>query len=161
MSTSNIKGAFFVARVGAPVEFTNTRKDDGETFVTTKYPLTLVPVLGNTWRTDIQYNFWTASAKVAKAVELLAEKGEVLTLENDIRDFRQGDIKMNSWITKSGEQASQEQMTVWLDASVEPIFGTAARPRKKDDGNIGDILARFPKKAESAVKPADGGNAPF
>ena len=159
--TTAINGAFWVARVGESVDFTNTRKDDGESFVTTKYPLTLVPVLGNTWRTDIQYTYWTTSTKVVKACEALAELGQVLTLENDIRDFRQGDIKMNSWVTKAGEQASQEQMTIWLDASVEPKFGVAARPRKREDGNIASILANLPKSAGSQVKPASGDNAPF
>jgi hypothetical protein len=131
---------FYVTRVGEAHTFSGTTKD-GESFEVTKYPLTLTPSIESGFDRDCQFSMWVSSSEVArKAAALCEHQTDRLALVNDVRSFRTGKRKTSTWTVKdTGEQASRDQLTVYLDGDEAPSWVRVAFPRAKDAGNIASV----------------------
>lgn len=162
MDTINKMVAFWVTRVGEAQTFTHTRKDTGETFSVKKYPLTLIPSIESGFDRNIQFTKWVTSQEVANKAKVLAENtSERLALMNSPRDFETGARKTNTFTVKAtGEEVTQDQMTVYLVNGAEPKWARVALPQAKDSGNIRDIDVSDIVKVEPKVV-VETGNAPF
>lgn len=153
MDTINKMVAFWVTRVGEGQSFSHTRKDTGESFSVTKYPLTLLPSIESGFDRNIQFTLWVTSQEVANKAKILAENtSERLALMNSPRDFKNGARKTNTFTVKgTGETVSQDQMTVYLVDGAQPVWNRSALPTVKDSGNIRDIDVSDIVKVEPKV----------
>lgn len=169
MDTINKMVAFWVTRVGEAQVITNTRKDTGESFSVTKYPLTLLPSIESGFDRNVQFTMWVASQEVANKAKVLAENtSERLTLMNSPRDFNCGEVKDDTFKKKvkddNGDEklieVSQKKLTVWLQEGASPMWTRSMIPQAKDSGNIRDIDVSDIVKVEPKVV-VETGNAPF
>jgi len=151
--------AFYVTRVGEARTFSATTKD-GESFEVTKFPLTLMPSIESGFDRDCQFSMWVSSSEVArKAAALCQHATDRLALVNDVRSFKTGARKTNTWVTKDGEQASRDQFTVYLDGDATPSWVRVALPRAKDAGDIASVDVSDIKVEPKIV--VETSNAPF
>lgn len=153
MDTLSQMVAFWVTKVGEGQSFSHTRKDTGESFSVTKYPLTLLPSIESGFDRNIQFTLWVTSQEVANKAKVLAENtSERLALMNSPRDFKNGTRKTNTFTVKgTGETVSQDQMTVYLVDGAQPVWNRSALPTVKDSGNIRDIDVSDIVKVEPKV----------
>ena len=135
------KPTFLVTRVGEPVTSTHSRKDGSGDFTVTKTPLTLMATPDSGLNMDVSYTYWaTSKTVVEKATAGVAHPSQRLALENPVADFVFGEIKLNTWKTKDGEDASGEKCAVWFQEKVEAIWGKAPLLTSRENGNIADIM---------------------
>ena len=169
MDTINKMVAFWVTRVGDAQVVTNTRKDTGESFSVTKYPLTLLASIESGFDREIQFTTWVTSQEVANKAKVLAENtNERLALVNSPRDFDCGAVKTKTYDKKvkdeNGDEkvveVSQKQLTVYLRKDAQPMWVRAALPQAADAGNIRNIDISDIVKVEPKVV-VETGNAPF
>ena len=160
MSTITAMVAFWVTRVGEARTFSATTKD-GESFTTTKFPLTLMPSIESGFDRDCQFTLWVTSSEVArKAAALCGHSTDRLALVNDIRSFKTGERKTSTWTVKAtGEQASRDQFTVYLDGNTTPSWARVALPQAKDAGDISSVDVSDIKVEPKVV--VETSNAPF
>lgn len=152
MDTITKMVAFWVTRVGEAQVFTHTRKDTGESFSVKKYPLTLTASVESGFDRNIQFDMWVSSQEVANKAKVLAENtSERLALMNSPRDFKTGARKTKTFTVKAtGEEVTQDQMTVYLADGAQPLWSRVELPQAADAGNIrsvdvSDIVKVVPK----------------